>query len=58
LPCTRHAAKKVKERLKNQGLPVDAICEVGGGPPRDSSEGPLLHQGAVATCISAWLCPS
>jgi len=34
LPCTRHAAKKVKERLKNQGLPVDAICEVGGGPPQ------------------------
>ena len=32
MPCTRHAAKKVKERLKNQGLPVDAICEVGGPP--------------------------
>jgi hypothetical protein len=32
LPCTR-VAKKVRDRLKEPGLPVDAICEVGGGAP-------------------------
>ena len=32
MPCTRPVAKKVRDRLKEPGLPVDAICEAGGTP--------------------------